>query len=629
MKNEHRISASDGAALKIRNLHVDYRVAGRDLNVLRKIDLDIAPGEVVGVVGESGSGKSTLAYSIVRYLAENASIRADEMTFGGEDLLSLTPARLRELRGTTIGMVYQDPSTALNPVMTVGEQLTEALKRRGQGSGDYAAEVIGLLDMVRLPNPEVICGRYPYEISGGERQRVLIAIAFAMRPNLLIFDEATTALDATTAQGIIELIRDLQRETKVAILFISHDLGTVSQLADRIVLLYRGDILEEGPARSVLGKPSTDYTRRLLAARPNPFSLGQSPRRTASKTVLMNVDNIKVHHGKDPFSSRLFKMPSKRFMAVRGVSFEIAEGATVGLVGESGCGKSTLARALAGLSEFDGTVEFKGRKFGRGNEFERDYRRSVQIIFQNPDLALNPRLTVGELIGRPMKLYNLVPTAQIDAEVAKLLEAVRLPASYANRYTSQLSGGEKQRVSIARAFAAKPDLIICDEITSSLDVSVQAAILKLLGDLQREHGTAYIFITHDLQVLQALADDVLVMYLGTLVERRTLDGTELQPPLHPYSEALLSASPVADPTVITRKVSAEGPLPSPRNPPQGCVFQSRCSRNLGEQCKSPPPRQKRGEHEILCHIEWPDLSGVPPLWTRAAASETQGETNGV
>jgi peptide/nickel transport system ATP-binding protein len=288
-------------------------------------------------------------------------------------------------------------------------------------------------------------------------------------------------------------------------------------------------------------------------------------------------------------------------------------------VGESGCGKSTLARALAGLSNFEGRITFRDREIDGVGAIDRRYRRAVQIIFQNPDLALNPRLRVGELIGRPMKLYRLVPPDRIRTEVARLLEAVHLPASYAGRYTNQLSGGEKQRVSIARAFAARPELIICDEITSSLDVSVQAAILELLAELQRAHGTAYLFITHDLQVLQSIADDVAVMYLGALVERRTLRDALLQPPLHPYSEALLSSSPVADPTIETRRVPADGPLPNPRRPPPGCAFATRCARRLGDLCLTAPPRQDRKGHEILCHIAWENLAAVPPIWTRTTA----------
>jgi peptide/nickel transport system ATP-binding protein len=335
--------------------------------------------------------------------------------------------------------------------------------------------------------------------------------------------------------------------------------------------------------------------------------------------VLLKLQDLRIRYGRNSLVSRLLGMPSNEFEAVRGIDIEIGVGKTLGLVGESGCGKSTLARALVGLSRFNGTIAYGDKAMSASEDMDRAYRQSVQLIFQNADLALNPRLSVGELISRPLLLYGLAKRSEARRKVAELLERVKLPASYAERYTSQLSGGEKQRVSIARAFAASPRLIICDEITSSLDVSVQAAILDLLTELQRDFGTSYVFISHDLNVVQSIADEVAVMYLGRLIERRKMSTAMIQPPFHPYTEALLSAVPVADPSVLTRQVQADGALPNPRTPPKGCAFATRCPRKLGAVCDDvPPPRQQvGGELEILCHIPIDDLAKVPPLWSRA------------
>ena len=616
-----RMALFEGGGLVVRNLEVDYVTRGTRRRVLNGIDLQVAPGEIVGLVGESGSGKSTLAYAIVRYLGANARVRADELSFAGQNLLALGQRALRRLRGTAIGMVYQDPATALNPTLRLGEQLAEAVRRGGTtGRALEQDEMLRLLDMVRLPNPDAILRRFPHEASGGERQRLLIAMAYAMRPALMIFDEATTALDATTASGIIDLVQRLQGETGVATLFISHDLGTVARLTQRVVVLYKGDIVEAGPTAAVLGNPREDYTKKLTGSRPDPFAAAPRARPATPPPVLLSAEGLVVRYGRRTAADRLFGRPGNRVQAVRGVDLAVRRGTTVGLVGESGCGKSTLARALVGLAPFEGTVRFGERTLAPA-DIDRAYRRAAQIIFQNPDLSRNPRLPVRELVGRPLKLYGLVPAAGIEAAVAELLDSVRLPGSYAGRYTSELSGGEKQRVAIARAFAARPELVICDEITSSLDVSVQASILALLADLQREHGTAYLFISHDLQVVQMIADEIAVMYFGGLVERRHSGGQVLAPPMHPYSEALLSSAPVTAPGVRTRRVSAVGPLPSAKAPPRGCAFASRCARRLGPVCETEPPPRRTGPdgHEIACHIPWNDLAAVPPIWTRVTS----------
>ncbi|MGQ0665216.1 MAG: dipeptide ABC transporter ATP-binding protein [Pseudomonadota bacterium] len=679
------------AILDIQDLHVSYAAPGGNLRVLRGVNLAIAPGETVGLVGESGSGKSTLAFAVMRYLAGNARIERGRVDFEGEDLLALPENRLQRLRGRRIGMVYQDPNTALNPSLKIGEQVAEAPCHH-DGLSPTAAwdKAAGLLDMVRLPDPSFMMGKFPHEISGGEKQRALIAMAFACRPSLLVFDEPTTALDATTAAGILDLIRGLQAETGTAVLYITHDLGIVARIARRVSVIYAGEIVEAGPADAVLTRPRHPYTRALMASVPNPFRAGErrrlksfaglapdlrapppgcifqsrcpfveeacrtgimrlsgpdthrdscrrtearvlplpragprrpDTRRPAEGKVVLDIRDLKVRYRRSFLLHRLLGRPPEIVHAVNGVSFVVRAGETLGLVGESGCGKSTLARALVGLERADGSLRLDGRAVPLGPRMDRAYRAQVQIVFQNPDLSLNPRQSVGEIVGRPLRLLR--PGEAVERRVAELLERVNLPQGYARRYPHQLSGGEKQRVALARAFSPFPRVVICDEITSGLDVSVQAAIVNLLAELQDEFGTAYLFISHDLNVVRHIADRVAVMYLGRFVEEG--DGERLfAPPYHPYTEALLSAVPVPEPTLSARQVRLEGPLPSPKNPPPGCPLNTRCPRKLGARCDTEEPtlREVGPGHRLACHIDLKALKAVPPIWQEAREGET-------
>ncbi|MGE0718678.1 MAG: oligopeptide/dipeptide ABC transporter ATP-binding protein, partial [Alphaproteobacteria bacterium] len=498
-------------ALAIDGLSVGYAAPGGTLHVLRGVDLEIAPGEVVGLVGESGSGKSTLAYAAVRYLAANATVAEGSVTVAGESLLDASPARLLEIRGRRIGMVYQDPGTALNPSLRLGEQVAEVL-RRHLGLGRRAAEerTEALLRTVALPDPAFIMARFPHQVSGGEKQRVLIAMALACDPALLILDEPTTALDATTAAGILDLIRDLQRRTGAAVLYITHDLGTVAHIADRVAVIYAGTIVEEGPTLDVLRRPRHFYTRMLLASVPNPARTDErrrllsfpglapdlrrpppgcvfAPRCPAAEpqcregtmplvgdshrsacrraddvagaalggaapaealrreaAPLLEAEGITVEYLRAGLFDRIRGRAAERVSAVAGVDLAIRAGETVGLVGESGCGKSTLARALTGLVPWRGRIRIDGRALASGRAMDRDYRRRVQIVFQNPDQSLNPRMRVGTLLSRPLRLSRRLAGAELKREVAAWLERVRLPAAYAGRHPHELSGGEKQ-----------------------------------------------------------------------------------------------------------------------------------------------------------------------------------------
>ena len=516
--------------LSVSNYSLDYRTGGRDLRVLHDISLAVAPGEVLGLVGESGSGKSSLAWAIMRHLPKNAVEVSGTLRLGDLDLAAQTPRELTRIRGRRIGMVFQDPSTSLNPTLTIGAQLTEVLRlHRGLDRAGAEEEAKTLLAHVELRDPAAILKRYPHEISGGEKQRVIIAGAFGCRPEFLIFDEPTTALDVITGARILDLFARLRAETGVAALWISHDLALVSRVADRVAVMKTGRLVEEASAKEIFVRPVHAETRALVEAVPRPERRLVDDR--PSPEVLLSAERIEVTYGR----KKLFRpgpVPS-----TKAVGFEVKRGEILGVVGESGSGKSSIARALTGLADYTGDIRLDGRPIRGAGAMDRDYRRAVQIVFQHPDSSLNPRQTVGEILSRPLKLFG----GDLSS-IPRLLEQVRLPGSYADRWPHQLSGGEKQRVAIARAFAAKPALVVCDEITAPLDVSVQAQIVDLLLDLRRETGTAYLFITHDLNLVRQIAHRIAVMRQGELVDLLAVDelgGAHV----HPYTRALIDASP--------------------------------------------------------------------------------------
>jgi len=685
--------------LRVSNLHVSYHTSRGPLQVLRGVNLDIAAGEVVGLVGESGSGKSTMAYAIVRYLSPNAIIPQGDMVFEGDDLLALPQKQLGTIRGKRIGMVYQDPNTSLNPTLRLGEQVAEVLKRHERlANADAWQRGKELLTSVKLADPEFIMSKFPHEISGGEKQRLLIAMALACQPSLLILDEPTTALDATTSAGILDLLLTLQERTGSAVLYITHELGTISAIAKRISVIYAGKIIEEGATREVLAKARHPYTRALLASVPNPYQTKQGRRLVTfagpppelidppagcvfqarcpfvreecrqgeievpagdHKTACIRlpeisreplplphlsppslegqdegleallVEDLRVIYRRPSLLGRFRAARQSRVYAVDGVGFKIHQGESLGLVGESGCGKSSLARALVGLEQSTGRLKLGGRILTLPTGFDEDYRKRVQIIFQHPDHSLNPRQSVREIISRPLVISGVTGSAELGHRVSELLEQVRLPLGYAGRYPHQLSGGEKQRVAIARAFATRPSLVICDEITSGLDVSVQASIVNLLGDLQDSYQTAYLFISHDLNLVRHFADRIAVMYLGRFVEFGEAEQL-FNPPYHPYTEALLSAAPIPDAALAGRRVRLHGNLPSPKSPPAGCHFHTRCLRKLGKVCESdPPPGVELGaRHWLSCHISKNELRSFPAIWKRVVTNDSRSADNG-
>lgn len=529
------------SVLSIENYSLQYRLGdGGVLPVLQGINLQVARGEVVGLVGESGSGKTTLGWAIMRWLAGNAREIEGRIVLNGNDLRQQPASVIERLRGGKLGMIFQDPSASLNPTLPLGEQITEVLLRHRQLTPRQAQELaVSLMQEVDLKQPEKMMRRYPHQVSGGEKQRILIATAFACQPDCLIFDEPTTALDAISSAQILALFARLREKTGVAALYISHDLALVAKVADRVCVLEKGIIVEQAAAKTLFAAPEHPYSRKLVAAVPDPakrlIQHAPPPGEPLLKLSQLNIDY--GHHG---LLDKLLRREANATRAARDVSFSVHPGEIVGVIGESGSGKSSLAKALTGLVPFTGSLEFAGGRIDNRSQMDKAYRRRVQMIFQHPDASLNPRQRIGEIIARPLRLYGL-PKGETEAQaVARLLEEVRLPADYARRYPHALSGGQKQRVAIARAFAHPPDLVICDEITAALDVSVQATVIELLLELRRRHGTAYLFITHDLNVVRQIAHRVAVMYRGDLLE--VLPGETMSASAqHPYTRALLAA----------------------------------------------------------------------------------------
>lgn len=669
--------------LRIEDYSLTYGTAAGDVRILSDVSLNIGRGEILGLVGESGSAKSSLANAIIRDLPGRVTDEVGVITLTDQSLMGASETTLQGLRGKRIAMVFQNAALALDPVQTLGNHMIETLQRHeDQSDADAWLKTCDLFATVGLPDPDAMAARFAHEVSGGEKQRVVLALALACSPDLILFDEPTSALDATTAATLLDLLRDLKDRTGIAGLFISHDLGTVADIADRVAVIYCGQIVEEATPAVLFANPIHPYTQALIASLPRPSDsrrarslaadnanepgprMGERPaciyshlcphhdsaicdvapvqtrtfkdRRVAcaraetlaaqphdaksltlatpGTTQVLAATDMNVRFDNASWLARLMARAAAPVLALNGASIALNHGETLGLVGESGCGKSTLARALSGLGPYEGTITLDGEPVV---QMDKSYRARVQIIFQNPDSSLNPRHTVGTILSRPLILYQpALSAAQRGAEIAAILARVRLPANYATRYPHELSGGEKQRVAIARALAANPDVIICDEITSGLDASVQATIVTLLREIQAVSGTALIFITHDLAILRHLAHRIAVMYLGDIVETRETATLDMLP-YHPYTEALLSSSASIDPHSTTRRVRLSGALPTRTTKLAGCPFASRCPHKVGPICDTQtPPRHVRAPgHTIACHIPPTDLAGHAPVWT--------------
>ncbi|MEW1974247.1 ABC transporter ATP-binding protein [Microbacterium profundi] len=539
--------SSTAPVLQISSLSVAFRSGSELVTAVDDVSIDIAAGETVAIVGESGSGKSTTAAAVNRLLPENGSITAGSIRFDGRELTELSENAMISLRGAGIGLVPQDPMSNLNPLMRVSEQIGEALEVHGHttGAAATAARVVELLEMVGIPDAAQRSRQYPHEFSGGMRQRVLIAMGLACKPRLLIADEPTSALDVTVQRRILDQLDALTDDLGTAVFLITHDLALAAERADRIVVMFRGRIVESGSSDEVLGNPQHEYTRQLLAAAPS-----LAARREPLPHRQVKADGpalVEVRDLRKEFTLRSPKAGEPQtFTAVDGVSFAITRGTTVSIVGESGSGKSTTANMVLGLEDItDGSILFDGvdlADLGRRQLFA--LRRRVQPVFQNPYASLDPRYTVEESISEPLSVHRIGTKGTRHARVLELLDQVALPAAMAERLPHELSGGQRQRVAIARALALEPELVVLDEAVSALDVLVQAQILELLADLQQRLGLSYLFISHDLAVVRMISDQVHVMQRGVVVESGTPEQI-FDAPQHPYTQELLAAIPGA------------------------------------------------------------------------------------
>ena len=680
---ETPVAVEAANALELSDLDVVYRVRGRDRQVLRGVTLSVGRGEAYGLVGESGCGKSTAALAIVQYLPRNGRVRSGEILIDDRDVLSLSRAELLRLRADAVSLVYQNPGTALNPSIRIGKQVAEVFTVRGASRSEARERALQALELVQIADPGSVMERYPHQLSGGMQQRVIIAMALAKDPSLLILDEPTTGLDATVEAEVLDLVAGLQAKLHTSVLFISHNLGVIAKMCDRVGVLYAGRLVEEGAVEQVLHDPRHPYTVGLLRCIPRggvrkdhgrldtipgflpnlteqappgcvfaprcglaqdichteepplyPLGVGHVsrchfheqaqtlPRELASDLALPAIDR-----GGEPLLQfddigKVFHQHGSDIKALVGVSAAIWPGETLGLVGESGSGKTTLARTLLGIvGPTNGAVRLDGKALApRLGQRSKDEVRALQIVFQNPDSALNRRHSVRRILRRALKKLAGLGGDAAEQRMLDLMSSVRLAERYVSAMPGQLSGGLKQRLAIARAFAGDPKLVLCDEPTSALDVSVQAAILNLLVELQAQSRVSYLFISHDLGVVRYVSDRIAVLYLGRLMELGPAEVV-FAGPHHPYTEALLSAVPTIDGGGRER-IKLAGEIPSAANPPSGCVFHTRCHRKVGEICEleEPPLVEAEAGHLMRCHIPIEELRRLQVGPTEAATA---------
>lgn len=522
-----------GRLIEIRNIIIEGYSDEKWSPIVKGIDVNLNKGEVLGLIGESGAGKSTLGLALMAYTRQGCRITSGSIVFDGQELFNAPKERLRKIRGTRIAYVAQSAAASFNPAHRLIRQYAEAPVQHGLMSTQEAErKAVNIYRRLLLPDPEHIGYRYPHQVSGGQLQRAMVAMAMACRPDVIIFDEPTTALDVTTQIEVLAAIKKIVTEYDTAAIYITHDLAVVAQIADRIMVLRYGELVEENDTRTMLASPQKDYTRRLLSVR----TLSEGKDLTQSeKNVILHIDDVTASYGGD-------------FNVLEGINLKLRRGRTVALVGESGSGKSTLARVITGLlPPKNGHVRYNGQELPPAlKSRKREQLRQLQMIYQMPDTALNPKQKISRIIGRPLQFYFGMGEKEREARVLELLEKIELSEKYYDRYPPELSGGEKQRVCIARALAAQPDLIICDEVTSALDQLVAEGILKLLLDLQKELKVSYLFITHDLATVKAIADEIVVMLQGRIVEQGIKEDI-LKPPHHDYTQLLLSSLPEMDP----------------------------------------------------------------------------------
>ncbi|MGA9252955.1 MAG: ABC transporter ATP-binding protein [Roseobacter sp.] len=690
----------DGPILEIDKLSISFFTRLREIPAVMDFSVTVKPGEAVGLVGESGCGKSTVALGVMQDLGKNGRVVGGSIKFKGRDLSEMSDEELRDIRGSEIAMIYQEPMASLNPAMKIGKQLMEVpMIHQGMNEKDAYQRALQVVTDVKLPDPKRMLDSFPHQLSGGQQQRIVIAMALMSEPSLLILDEPTTALDVTVEAAVVELVKDLGKKYGTSMLFISHNLGLVLETCDRICVMYSGEAVERGSIEDVFDRMQHPYTQALFRSIPLPgadknarplkaipgnfplpherpngcnfgprcdyFEAGRCDQgvimmedveghdRHASRCVkfkeidwdapmvleetktkgeigdvVLKIDNLKKYY--EVAANAIFGGGSKKVVkANETLSFEARESETLAIVGESGCGKSTFAKVLMGLeTATEGEILLGNKPIQDVPIEERDTKTvaDVQMVFQNPFDTLNPSMTVGRQIIRALEIFGIGESEKDRNErMLKLLDLVKLPREFADRMPRQLSGGQKQRVGIARAFAGDARIVVADEPVSALDVSVQAAVTDLLMEIQREQKTTLLFISHDLSIVRYLSDRVMVMYLGHVVELGTTDQV-FAPPYHPYTEALLSAVPIADTSVKKKHIVLEGDIPSAMNPPPGCPFQTRCrwkSEVSGGLCEKevPPVRMLPGNHQIKCHLSDDKLAEMEPVIEVGVAAE--------
>lgn len=686
--------------LEIDKLNISFFVRAGEIPAVMDFSCKVMPGETMGLVGESGCGKSTVALGIMRDMGNRGRIVGGSIKFRGRDMGDMSEKELRDIRGSKIAMIYQEPMASLNPAMKIGKQLMEVLIIHENVSREEAFErSVSMLESVKLPDPKRVMNAFPHQISGGQQQRIVIAMALLSKPDLLLLDEPTTALDVTVEAGIVQLIKELARETGTSMLFISHNLGLILETCDRITVMYSGEAVETGTVHEVFDRmrhpytqglfnsiplPGADKNTRPLVAIPGQLPLpmerprgcnfgprcphfvesecdagalsmqpvigednhrsrcvriehidwDQEPERALVSDpatpgdVVLDVRELKKYYS--VAANQMFGGGDTRTVkANESISLQAREAETVAIVGESGCGKSTLAKVLLGLeTATDGDVMLGAVSIGDTEVGDRatETVASVQMVFQNPFDTLNPSHSVGSQIMRTLEKFNIGNSQEERRErMLKLLDLVKLPRAFAERMPRQLSGGQKQRIGVARAFAGQPKLVVADEPVSALDVSVQAAVTELLMEIQREAKTTMLFISHDLSVVRYIADRVVVMYLGHIVEQGSTDDI-FSPPYHPYTEALLSAIPIADTSVEKKQIVLDGDIPSALNPPAGCPFQTRCghkSKVADALCdrELPPVRELTDGHFVKCHLSDDLLQQMEPVISFPSAKQ--------
>ncbi len=678
--------------LEIEDLNISFFVRAGEIPAVMDFSCRIMPGETMGLVGESGCGKSTVALGIMRDMGNRGKIVGGTIKFKGRDMGEMSEEELRDLRGSKIAMIYQEPMASLNPAMKIGRQLMEVPMLHDNTTKEEAHQrAFDMVASVKLPDPARVLDAYPHQISGGQQQRIVIAMALLSNPDLLLLDEPTTALDVTVEAGIVELVKELGEKTGTSMLFISHNLGLILETCDKITVMYSGEAVETGTCHEVFDRMRHPYTQGLFNSIPlpgadknsrpllsipgqlplphqRPLGCNFGPRCThydekKCNSAVVRMEPIKGEPAHRSRCNRIeeinwFAEPErpvvadpvepgevvleiddlKKYYAVNAnsifgggdtrtvkanesVSLTAREAETVAIVGESGCGKSTLAKVLLGLeTKTDGDVKLDGLEIGdvEVNDRETGTVASIQMVFQNPFDTLNPSHSVGSQIMRTLEMFK-IGNSQADRRnrMLELLDLVKLPRAFAERMPRQLSGGQKQRIGVARAFAGQPKVVVADEPVSALDVSVQAAVTELLMEIQREAKTTMLFISHDLSVVRYIADRVVVMYLGHIVEQGTTDEI-FSPPYHPYTEALLSAIPIADTSVEKKHIVLDGDIPSALNPPSGCPFQTRCPRKhqvSDDLCERevPPMRDVGNGHYMKCHLSDDVLADMGPV----------------